>query len=74
MSRKSAKYTKAYCNEVIAACLREFGYPDAAAAHVADVAAWRRAGAEGKPPHGIVGAFADRQLQEIWTTYEGFPA
>lgn len=73
MARKP-KYTKAYCNEVIAASLREFGYPDAAAAHVADVAEWRAAGADGDPPHGILGAFMDRQLKEIWTHYKGFPA
>lgn len=70
---KKRKYTKAYCNEAIAASLREFGYPDVAAAHVADVAAWRAGGAVGVPPHDIVGQFADRQLAEIWTFYEGFP-
>jgi hypothetical protein len=71
MRRKT--YTKAYCHEAIAASLREFGYPDVAAAHVADVAAWRINGAEGDPPHDIVGMFADRQLVEIWDQYKEFP-
>ena len=70
MSKKT--FTKAYCHEAIAASLREFGYPDVAASHVADVAEWRANGAEGDPPHDIVGMFADRQLQEIWPHYVGF--
>jgi len=71
VSRKRT-FTQAYCHEAIAASLREFGYPDATAAHVKAVAEWRSNGANGKPPHGIVGKFADRQLQEIWQSYVGF--
>jgi len=72
MARK--QYTKSYCNEAIAAALREYGYPDVTAAQVNDVATWRAAGASGDPPHNIIGAFADSQLVEIWSHYEGFPA
>ena len=49
--------------EAIARSLREFGYPDTTAAMVEEIHEAKRAG-EGVLPHGIVGMFADSQLNE----------
>lgn len=51
-------------HEAIARSLREFGYPDASAQMVADTAAAMERG-DSDMPHGIVGMFAQRQLEEI---------
>jgi hypothetical protein len=50
--------------EAVAASLREFGYPDAEAKMIRDThEAMKRGDAE--MPHGIVGMFAQRQLEEV---------
>lgn len=69
MSKKP--YTQQTAYEAVARSLREFGYPDAAAAMVADT---HKAMLEKAPiPHGIVGAFAESQMKEVWERLNKLP-
>lgn len=49
--------------EAIAKSLREYGYPDVTAAMVEEIHEAKRA-EEAVLPHGIVGMFADSQLDD----------
>lgn len=67
-------YTKRDGFESVATSLREFGYPDATAAMVADVyAAMKEGKTGGQLPHGIVGMFAERQIEEVREKFDALP-
>jgi hypothetical protein len=58
--------------ETVARSLREFGYPDATADMIRDT---HNAMKAGEPiPHGIVGMFAQRQLEEAGEALDRLPA
>lgn len=65
------EYTQKDGFEAVAKSLREFGYPDATASMVADTWAAMKAGKQSSAmPHGIIGRFAERQLDEVRETFE----
>ena len=56
----------------VAKSLREFGYPDCTTAMIADcLDAWLGGKRDLELPHGIIGAFASRQFDEVEDTSPG---
>ena len=66
-------YTLQTAYETVARSLREFGYPDASADMVKATHDAMKAG-NPKMPHGIVGMFAQSQLQEAGTALDNLPS
>lgn len=67
-------YTKQDGFEDVARSLREFGYPDASAQMVADTwAAMKEGKSDADLPHGIIGRFAERQLEEVRDQFDALP-
>lgn len=57
----------------IAKSLREFGYPDADAGKIEDIRAAYRDGQRGENlPHGILGRFAESQIEECDEKHPGW--
>ena len=71
MPKKSYTLQTAY--ETVARSLREFGYPDASADMVKATHNAMKAG-NAEMPHGIVGMFAQSQLQEAGTALDSLPS
>lgn len=60
------KITKEYICTGIGKSLREFGYPDVTDEEMAEIYDAYKAGKRGDDlPHGIVGRFAESQLEEV---------
>lgn len=59
------RYSLTDAFETVARSLREFGYPDVQRAMIRDVFDAMKRGDE-TMPHGIVGMFAQRQMEEVW--------
>lgn len=73
MARRKG-YTKQDAFEAVAKSLREFGYPDATASMIAEVYAAMKEGKTGMDlPHGIVGMFAERQIEEVREEVDALP-
>lgn len=64
MSRRTMSKSQA-CHKV-AKSLRDFGYPDCTPEMIGDcLAAWLAGKRDMELPHGIIGAFASRQFDEV---------
>lgn len=60
------KITKEYICNGIGKSLREFGYPDASDDKMAEIYDAYKSGSRGEDlPHGILGRFAEKQLEEV---------
>lgn len=58
--------TKTQACGKVAKSLREFGYPDATTTMIAEcLDAWLTGKRDLELPHGIIGAFASRQFDEV---------
>lgn len=67
-----ARYTKQDGFEAVARSLREFGYPDATAQMVSDTYSAMKKG-DADMPHGIIGMFAERQIDEVREKFDSLP-
>lgn len=64
--------TKTQVCQKVAKSLREFGYPDCTAEMIRDcLDAWLAGKRDLDLPHGIIGAFASRQFDEVEEAYPG---
>ena len=64
MAKKT--HTQGSCFETVAQSLRTFGYPSATAQMIKDTWDAMESGKEGHDlPHGIIGMFAESQLNEV---------
>lgn len=58
--------TKNQACQKVAKSLREFGYPDVTAAMIEEcLDAWLTGKRDLELPHGVIGAFASRQFDEV---------
>lgn len=58
--------TKTHACKTVAKSLREFGYPDVTPAMIYEcLDAWLAGKRDMELPHGIIGAFASRQFDEV---------
>lgn len=71
MAKKPYTLRDAY--EAVARSLRDFGYSDASAEMVRATHEAMRAG-KAEMPHGVIGMFAQRQLEEVRSRLEQLPA
>jgi hypothetical protein len=71
MARRTYTLSDAY--EAVARSLRQFGYPDATAGMIRETHEAMKRGDE-RMPHGIIGMFAQRQLDEVREKLDQLPA
>lgn len=67
------RYTLSDAYEAVARSLREFGYPDCQASMVRETHEAMIRGDE-TMPHGIIGMFAKRQMDEAVEAFKSLPA